>query len=32
LKPSYYRQTLRNLEAIDTSDADQSSLLDEVTA
>jgi len=32
LKPSYYRQTLRNLEAIDTADADQSSLLDEVPA
>lgn len=32
LKPSYYRQALKNLEAIDGEDADQPSLLDEVTA
>ncbi|MCA1781885.1 MAG: site-specific DNA-methyltransferase [Intrasporangiaceae bacterium] len=30
LKPSYFRQALRNFEAIDTTDADQASLLDEV--
>lgn len=29
LKPSYFRQALRNLEAIDTTDADQASLLDD---
>jgi len=32
LKPSYYRQALRNLEAIDKEDVEQATLLDEVGA